>query len=373
MSIIFNQQANHHLSAKMFLDDGGNVGVQRYDEVKYDSFENFTDKQHAFFWRPTEVDLSTDKNDFKDLPNEQKHIFTSNLFRQIVLDSVQGRGPNLAFLPIATVPELENWIENWAMNETIHSRSYTHIIRNIYPDPAAVIDQVNQVPEIMECASSISKYYDELVRHNIMWQAKQFGMKIEGETYDEYEHKKALWMAINSVNALEGLRFYVSFACSWNFAELKKMEGNAKIIKLICRDENLHLGSTQFMLRTLPRDDKLFEQIKEDTKVDVYDMFFDVMKQEKAWAKYLFKDGSMIGLSEEILSDYVSFIAAKRMRTVGLDVDFSYPGSDPLPWTKNWISGKTVQVAPQEAEISSYLVSDVKQDVDADVLSGLSL
>lgn len=372
MSRVFNQEATNHLKAKMFFDEGGGPEIARYEQVRYPQFEKFTETQLSFFWRPEEVDLSKDKNDFRDLPPEQQHIFTSNLFRQILLDSVQGRGPNLIFLPVASLPEVEVWIETWGANETIHSRAYTHIIKNVYADPSAVFDKITSIPEILDCAADVSKYYDEMDRQNHLRAAVEYGL-IDESKYDEYEHKKAFWLALNSVNILEGIRFYVSFACSWNFAEQKKMEGNAKEIKLICRDENLHLGSTQYMLRTLPKDDPIYAQIEAESIPEVKRMFEEAIRQEKDWAKYLFKDGSMIGLSEEILCQYVDFIASRRMRTVGIEVDFDHPTSDPLPWTKSWISGKEVQVAPQEAEISSYLISDIRQDVDEDVLKNLSL
>lgn len=372
-SVVFNQDATDHLKAKLFLDPGGNPEIQRYERVRYDTFENFTDKQLSFFWRPEEIDLSKDRNDFRELSEAQQHIFTSNLFRQILLDSVQGRGPNLTLLPICSLPEMEDWITNWSFNETLHSRAYSHIIRNIYPNPSEVIDKIVTIPEILDCANSVTVHYDELARWNTIWQAQRLGIALANEEWDEYEHKKALWMTINSINALEGLRFYVSFACSWNFAEQKKMEGNAKSIRLICRDENLHLGSTQYILRTLPKDDKIYADIAKKTKDDVMQLFLDVVQQEKNWATYLFKHGSMIGLNAEILHQYVDWIASRRMRTIDLDVPFEHPTSDPLPWTKNWISGKEVQYAPQEAEIASYLVSDVEQDVDATTLDGLSL
>lgn len=372
-SVVFNQEATDHLKAKLFLDPGGNPEIQRYERVRYDTFENFTDKQLSFFWRPEEVDLSKDRNDFRDLPEAQQHIFTSNLFRQILLDSVQGRGPNLTLLPICSLPELEDWITNWSFNETLHSRAYTHVIRNVYPNPSDVIDKITTIPEILQCANAISEHYDNLARWNTIWQARRLGMSVAGQEWDEYEHKKALWMALNSINALEGLRFYVSFACSWNFAEQKKMEGNAKIIRLICRDENLHLGGTQYILRTLPKDDKMYADIAAKTKDDVIQLFLDVVQQEKDWATYLFKHGSMIGLNAEILHQYVTWIASRRMKTIDLEIPFDHPTSDPLPWTKNWISGKEVQYAPQEAEIASYLVSDVEQDVSASTLSELSL
>lgn len=377
---VFNRKAKNHLDAMMFFDPNGGPEIARYDEVRYQTLENFTEKQMSFFWRPEEVDLSKDKLDFRDLPPEQEHIFTSNLFRQIVLDSVQGRGVNLMFLPVATTPEAEVWCETWGTNETVHSRAYTHIIKNIYANPTEVFDKITEIKEILDCADDISKYYDELgnwnalrvVSQNKKWYSKFFSW-ITGTGYNEYEHKKAFWLALNSVNILEGIRFYVSFACSWNFAEQKKMEGNAKEIKLICRDENLHLGATQWIIKQLVKDDPDFAKIAKECHDEVLEMFMSAIKQEKDWAKYLFTKGSMIGLSEEILCQYVDYIGSRRMKTIGYEVEFEHPTSDPLPWTKQWISGKDVQVAPQEAEISSYLVSDVKQDVDDDMLGDLSL
>lgn len=372
MNKIFNTEATNHLKSKIFLDPGGIPQTARYEEVKYPQFEKFTEKQLSFFWLPQEIDISTDKSDFHNLPPEQQHIFKSNLLRQTILDSVQQRGPNLTLLPICGLPEVEVWIETWAASEAIHSRSYTHIIRNIYPNPSEIFDQINDIKEILDCATDISKYYNNLYKWNIIKESKLLEIELNC-TYNEYEHKKALWLCLNSINILEGLRFYVSFACSWNFSENKTMEGNAKIIKLICRDENLHLGSTQYMLRTLPNDDPDYIKIAAETNNEVIQMFVDVIQQEKEWAQYLFQHGSMIGLSEEILCQYVDYIASKRMRTLKLDIPFKYPTSDPLPWTKQWISGKDVQEAPQEVAVTSYLISDIKQDVDDDMLGNLEL
>ena len=342
---------------------GEPVNIARYDKQRYSIFEKLTDKQLGFFWRPEEVDLSRDGKDFKGLTDNEKHIFTSNLKRQILLDSVQGRAPSLAFLPICSLPELETWIQTWAFSETIHSRSYTHIIRNVYPDPSRVFDEMLELQEIVDCAEDISKYYDELVKWNNL-------AYDPGEFYNEYEHKKALWLCLNAVNALEGVRFYVSFACSWAFAEVKKMEGNAKIIKLIARDENVHLASTQQLLKILPKEDEDFARIQEETRDECIRMFYDVVDQEKNWARYLFKNGSMIGLNEELLCQYVDHIAAKRMGAVGLN---GKPGANPLPWTQKWISGAEVQVAPQETEITSYVIGGVKKDVDENTFKGFSL
>jgi len=283
---------------------GKQVNIARYDKQRYNIFEKLTDKQLGFFWRPEEIDLSRDGKDFKGLTDHEKHIFTSNLKRQILLDSVQGRAPSLAFLPICSLPELETWIQTWTFSETVHSRSYTHIIRNVYSDPSRVFDEMLDIQEIADCAHDISKYYDDLIAFNSVMRYN-------------YDHKKALWLWLNAVNALEGVRFYVSFACSWAFAEVKKMEGNAKIIKLIARDENVHLASTQQLLKILPKEDPDFAKIAEETKDECITMFNNVVEQEKAWAKYLFKDGSMIGLNEQLLCDYVDHIAAKRMVAIG--------------------------------------------------------
>ena len=365
MSVLDVKNKSDHTKAKMFLDSNGGLGMQRFDILKYKQFDNLTDKQLGFFWRPEEVDITKDSKDFKDLTDFEQHIFTSNLKRQILLDSVQGRSPNLAFLPIVSIPELETWIETWAFSETIHSRSYTHIIRNVYPDPSKVFDEMMSVNEIVDCSDSITEYYNSLIEYN--------RLRDSGSAkYNEYEHKKRIWMCLMSVNILEGVRFYVSFACSWAFAELKKMEGNAKIIKLIARDENVHLASTQQMLKLLPREDKDFEKIREETYDDCTKLFLDAVEQEKNWADYLFKDGSIIGLNAELLKQYVEFIASKRMHAVGQEKIFN-TGTNPLPWTQAWITGGEVQVAPQETEISSYVIGGTKQDVDKESFSGFSL
>lgn len=358
-----------------FLDPSGGVTIQRYDTMKYPSFDKFTDKQLGFFWRPEEVDTYRDGKDFKLLTDHEQHIFTSNLKRQILLDSVQGRGPVESFGSIVSLPELENWIITWTFSETIHSRSYTHIIRNVYNDPSVIFDQLMDIPEIIECAGDISKYYDDLIEgagwYNLLGEGTHTvnGKKV---VVDLYELKKKLWLALMSVNILEGVRFYVSFACSWAFAELKKMEGNAKIIKFIARDENLHLGSTQLLLKTLKKDDPVFEQIARETEAECIKMFTDAVDQEKAWADYLFKDGSMLGLNKELLSQYIEHIAMKRMTNAGLPKVYNQT-SNPLPWTQKWIAGGDVQVAPQETEITSYINGGTKQDVNADTFKGFSL
>jgi len=373
---VFDPTIKDHTKANMFLDPSGPVNLQRYDTVKYRLFDKLTDKQLGFFWRPEEVDIGKDSKDFKDLTDHEQHIFTSNLKRQILLDSVQGRSPNLALLPIVSLPEIETWIETWAFSETIHSRSYTHIIRNIYSNPSKIFDEMLKIDEIVACSTSISKHYDKLIEANGYYNLLGVGTHtVNGKkiTVDLYEIKKLLWLCLMSVNILEGVRFYVSFACSWAFAELKKMEGNAKIIKFIARDENVHLAGTQQMLKTLPQEDPDFVTIAAECEEQSIAMFMEAVEQETAWAEYLFKDGSMIGLNAELLQQYVEWITARRMRAVGLTPPYSTTASNPLPWTQKWISGSDVQVAPQETEISSYVIGGTKQDVTEDTFKGMSL
>jgi ribonucleoside-diphosphate reductase beta chain len=356
--MILKKNKKSHLTKNMFLDE--EVDIQRFDILKYPQLDKITEKQLGFFWRPEEVDISKDKKDFESLSPHEQHIFTSNLKRQILLDSVQGRAPNLAFLPIASLPEVENWIETWSFFETIHSRSYTHIIRNVYPDPSVVFDGMLDIKEILDCGKDIAQYYDDLMDANA------------GPT-NVHDHKKALWMAMLSANALEGVRFYVSFACSWAFAELKKMEGNAKIIKFIARDENTHLAGTTTILKKMQQEDKDFVKIAKEMENESVKLYVDVIEQEKQWAKYLFQDGSMIGLNEKLLGDYVEWIGCKRMRALGMQCPYSVSQQNPLPWTEKWIGGGNVQVAPQETEITSYITGGVKQDVDTDTLSKFEL
>ena len=372
---VLNTNMNDHTTAKMFFDEE-DLGMQRYDTLKYRAFDKLTDKQLGFFWRPEEIDILRDASDFKNLTEHEQHIFTSNLKRQIVLDSVQGRAPAESFGSIVGIPELENWIITWTFSETIHSRSYTHIIRNIYSNPSKVFDEMMNINEIVDCADSISKHYDKLIEMTKWYQLLGEGIhEVNGKTIkiDLYDLKKLLYLCIASVNILEGVRFYVSFACSWAFAELKKMEGNAKIIKLIARDENVHLGSTQQILKLLPQDDPEFIKIAKECEKEVIDMFIEAVEQEKQWADYLFKDGSMIGLNAQLLKDYIEWIGNKRITAIGLSSPYSVPRANPLPWTQKWISGAEVQVAPQETEISSYIIGGTKQDVTNESFKGFSL
>ena len=375
MSVFNLNNKTKHTEALAFLDPSGPVTIQRYETLKYKQFDKLTDKQLGFFWRPEEVDVTRDAKDFKELTKHEQHIFTSNLKRQILLDSVQGRSPSLALLPFVSIPELETWINTWTFNETVHSRSYTHIIRNVYSDPSQVFDELLELEPIVNCAIDISKYYDDVIEYGGFFNLLGAGTHtINGNEFvvDTYELKKKLWLAINSVNALEGIRFYVSFACSWAFAELKKMEGNAKIIKLICRDENVHLASTQTLIKLLPQDDPDFAKIKEETADLCTEMFLAAADQEKDWAEYLFKDGSMIGLNKQLLCDYVDWLTCKRMTAVGLHCGIKV-GSNPLPWTQKWIAGAEVQVAPQETEITQYVIGGTKQDVTENTFKGFSL
>tara|TARA_B110000259_G_C14030095_1_gene406303 strand:- start:661 stop:1788 length:1128 start_codon:yes stop_codon:yes gene_type:complete len=375
MSVFDVQNRVDHTSVASFLDPTGGPTIQRYDTLKYKQFDQLTDKQLGFFWRPEEVDIYQDAKDFKALTEHEQHIFTSNLKRQILLDSVQGRAPAESFGSIVSLPELENWIITWTFSETIHSRSYTHIIRNIYSNPSKIFDEMLDVKEIADCADSITSYYDDLIGMAGYYNLLGIGTHtVNGKkvVVDLYQLKKLLYLCLMSVNILEGVRFYVSFACSWAFAELKKMEGNAKIIKLIARDENLHLASTQMMIKLLKQEDKDFVKIEEETREECTQMFVDAVDQEKQWAKYLFKDGSMIGLNTELLSQYIEFIATRRMTNVKLISPYSIK-SNPLPWTQKWISGADVQVAPQETEITSYVQGGTKQDVSSDTFKGFSL
>ncbi|MBM7035925.1 class Ia ribonucleoside-diphosphate reductase subunit beta [Vibrio ulleungensis] len=364
----FTQKKNDQLKEPMFF--GQPVNVARYDQQKFEIFEKLIEKQLSFFWRPEEVDVSSDRIDYNNLPEHEKHIFISNLKYQTLLDSIQGRSPNVALLPLVSLPELETWIETWSFSETIHSRSYTHIIRNIVKDPAVVFDDIVENEHIVKRAKDISHYYDDLIAMTGDYHRLGEGThQINGETVNVslYELKKQLYKCLMSVNALEAIRFYVSFACSFAFAERELMEGNAKIIKLIARDEALHLNGTQHMVNLLRngQDDFTFMQIAEECKQDCFDLFKEAAEQEKEWAEYLFKDGSMIGLNKDILCQYVEYITNVRMQAVGLDAAYPDATSNPIPWINAWLSSDNVQVAPQEAEISSYLVGQIDNEVSA--------
>ena len=373
---IFPKVDNDQLKEPMFF--GQPVNVARYDQQKYPIFEKLIEKQLSFFWRPEEVDVSRDRIDYQALPEHEKHIFISNLKYQTLLDSIQGRSPNVAFLPLVSIPELETWIETWSFSETIHSRSYTHIIRNIVNDPSVIFDDIVRNENIRARASDISSYYDNLIRDTMLYSQLGEGDHIvNGEPYrvDEYELKKKLYLCLMNVNILEAIRFYVSFACSFAFAERELMEGNAKIIRLIARDEALHLTGTQHMLNIMRsgQDDPEFAKIAREVEQECFDMFKDAAQQEKQWADYLFRDGSMIGLNKDILSQYVEYITNIRMAAVGLKPAFEKAKNNPIPWINTWLASDTVQVAPQEVELSSYLVGQIDSQVSADDLRGFEL
>jgi len=375
----FNTKAKKYdNNIKMFMDFDNAYPIARYDTMKYKQFDLLTEKQWSVFWRPEERVLTTDISDFKSLTKHEKFIFTENLKRQILLDSVQGRAPATVFAPIATLPEIETWIMAWTFFETIHSKSYTYIIQNLYANPSIVFDGIMDIKEIVDCAKDISKYYDDLDYYNKLVSIYGYGKTIDDPkkkgkklTISSYDHKKKLWLAMNAVNALEGIRFYVSFACSWAFAENRKMVGNAGIIQSICWDENLHLTSTQKILSLLPSDDEDYVNIKKETEKEIISMFNDVIKQEKQWADYLFKDGALLGLNADILKTYVDYIAGKRMSAIG--IKHTKTNINPLPWTNNWITGQGKQVAPQETEENKYLVGSIVFDDAEDTFKDFNL
>jgi len=352
---VFNQSNVDFTKQPMFFGEDQNV--QRFDTFKYPVFDKLTQTQLGYFWRPEEVSLQKDRADFMSFRPEQKHIFTSNLKYQTLLDSVQGRGPVIAFLPYCSLPELESCIVAWDFFETIHSRSYTHIIKNIYSDPAEVFDTIVEDEEILKRAKSVTKYYDDFIEY-----AKQWDVNGKGSTK---VLKKKLFLAMMNVNLLEGLRFYVSFACTFAFGELKLMEGSAKILSLIARDESQHLAITTHIIKNWQAgDDKEMKSILKDCDAEVIKMFKQVVDEEKAWSKFLFKDGSIIGLNEKLLGNYVEWTANKRLRALGYNALYDHSAiQNPLPWTTHWLSSKGMQVAPQETEVESYIVGGIKQDV----------
>ena len=374
---VFNTKDIDTKKQPMFF--GAPLGVQRYDNFKYPQFENLTKQQLGYFWRPEEVSLQKDRGDYQSLRPEQKHIYTSNLKYQIMLDSVQGRAPGMAFLPYCSLPELEACMEVWSFMEMIHSRSYTYVIKNVYSDPSEVFDTIIKDDRILERAASVTESYDNFINY-----AQEYGQSSAWKD-DMRDHpnsewtrkdlKKHLYRAVANVNILEGIRFYVSFACSFAFGELKLMEGSAKIISLIARDENQHLALTQNIINNWRKGDDpdMVEIVKEEEQW-TYEMFDRCVHEEKMWAEYLFKDGSMIGLNDKLLHQYVEWIANKRMKSIGLKPQYDIPArNNPLPWTEHWISSKGLQVAPQETEVESYVVGGIKQDVKKDTFSGFKL
>ena len=376
---VFNTKEVNTKKQPMFF--GKPLGVQRYDNFKYPVFDKLTTQQLGYFWRPEEVSLQKDRGDYQTLRPEQKHIYTSNLKYQIMLDSVQGRAPGMAFIPYCSLPELEACMEVWGFMEMIHSRSYTYIIKNVYPDASEVFDTIIKEPKILERAASVTESYDDFINEaqqwgqSSLWRDMDKSLNTSLPVLEMKEVKRKLYRAVANVNILEGIRFYVSFACSFAFGELKLMEGSAKIISLIARDENQHLVITQSIINNWRKgDDPEMVQIMKEEEEWTYQMFDKCVNEEKKWAEYLFKDGSMIGLNDKLLYQYVEWIANKRIRSIGLKQQYDVPAkNNPLPWTTHWISSKGLQVAPQETEVESYMVGGIKQDVKKDTFSGFKL
>tara|TARA_B100001250_G_scaffold400710_1_gene411610 strand:- start:8668 stop:9798 length:1131 start_codon:yes stop_codon:yes gene_type:complete len=374
---VFNSNRVETSKQPMFF--GAPLSVQRYDSYKYPTFDRLTQQQLGYFWRPEEVSLQKDRADYAQLTENQKHIFTSNLKYQIMLDSVQGRAPGMAFIPYCSLPELEACMTVWQFMEMIHSRSYTYIIKNVYSNPSDVFDTILEDENILSRAASVTKSYDEFINY-----AQEYGQS-NAWRHDMRSHinsewtvrdlKRKLYLAVANVNILEGIRFYVSFACSFAFGENRLMEGSAKILSLIARDENQHLVLTQNILKNWKNgDDPEMAAITEEMKPVVIDMFKKCVDEEKAWAQYLFKDGTMIGLNDRLLFNYVEWIANRRMKSIGLDTIYDVPlRNNPLPWTEHWLNSKGQQNAPQETEIESYVVGGIKQDVKENTFSGFKL
>ena len=375
---VFNKQAVD--TTKQFMFFGAPLSVQRYDQYRFPTFDKLTQQQLGYFWRPEEVSLQKDRADYAQLTDHQRHIFTSNLKYQIMLDSVQGRAPGMAFIPYCSLPELEACMQVWQFMEMIHSRSYTYIIKNVYADPADVFDTILQDYNILSRAESVTESYDNFLNYaheydqSNLW--KPDWKEHPNSEWTKKDLKRKLYRAVANVNILEGIRFYVSFACSFAFGENKLMEGSAKILSLISRDESQHLVLTQQIMRNWAngKDDPEMEVIAREEKDTVTEMFKKTVDEEKAWANYLFKDGSMIGLNDKLLHQYVEWIANKRMRAIGLDPIYNAPAkNNPLPWTEHWLNSKGQQNAPQETEIESYVVGGIKQDIKEDTFSGFSL
>ncbi len=374
---VFNTEQVDTKKQPMFF--GQPLGIQRYDSYKYPVFDRLTTQQLGYFWRPEEVSLQKDRGDYQTLRPEQKHIYTSNLKYQIMLDSVQGRGPGMAFIPYCSLPELEACMEVWGFMEMIHSRSYTYIIKNVYANPSEVFDKILDNDRILERSATVTHSYDDFINS-----AQEYGTSAawrhaqEGAGHfkqERYELKRKLYRAIANVNILEGIRFYVSFACSFAFGELKLMEGSAKIISLIARDESQHLILTQKIIHKWKKgDDPEMIEIAKEEEDNVRQMFLKAVDEEKDWARYLFEKGSMIGLNDRLLCQYIEWIANRRMKAIGLKPEFDISAkNNPLPWTNHWLNSKGQQNAPQETEIESYVVGGIKQNVNEDTFANFEL
>ena len=353
-----------YLQRKMFLDPAGPVTIQRFEEVKYNKLVKFEQEARGFFWVPEEVNLSKDAQDFKESSDTVRHIFTSNLLRQTALDSLQGRGPSQIFTPVIGIPELESLVYNWTFFETnIHSRSYSHIIRNIYNVPKEVFNTIHDTKEIVDMASSVGKYYDELHRLNCQ--------KELNENVTEAEHIDAIWMALNASYALEAFRFMVSFATSLAMVENKIFIGNGNIISLILQDEILHRDWTAWMINQVVKEDPRFARAKEEKANEVYAMYQDVIREEKEWADYLFQKGPVIGLNATILKDFVDWTAVNALKEIGIKYQHSAPRSTPIPWFNKHVDTHKKQTALQENESTNYVIGVMSDDISYDELPQL--
>ena len=375
---VFNK--NKVDTTKQYMFFGAPLSVQRYDSYKFPTFDRLTQQQLGYFWRPEEVSLQKDRADYGQLNELQKHIFTSNLKYQIMIESVQGRAPGMAFIPYCSLPELEACMQAWQFMEMIHSRSYTYIIKNVYSDPSDVFDTILEDDNILSRAESVTESYDNFINYAHEYdQSNNWKPDWKDHINAEWTRKdlkRSLYRAVANVNILEGIRFYVSFACSFAFGENKLMEGSAKILSLIARDESQHLVLTQQIMKNWSegKDDPEMQEIAEEEKEVVTQMFKKCVDEEKSWADYLFKDGSMIGLNDRLLHQYVEWIANRRMRAIGLKPIYDQPlRNNPLPWTEHWLNSKGQQNAPQETEIESYVVGGIKQDVTENTFAGFAL
>jgi ribonucleoside-diphosphate reductase beta chain len=328
-------------SDKLFFGESGHA-LARYDVQRHPIFSTVNKKMRSLYWNPEEVDLSQEKASFNKMNDAEQFVFTSNLKRQILLDSIQGRAPSLVFLPSCTDSSLENAITTWAFFEGIHSESYTHIIRSIYPDPSVVFDTIPEIQPIADCATSTTAAYDAMIYN---------------------PNKENLYLALASANALEALRFYVSFACSFSFAERGMVEGSAKEIRLIARDETQHLALVQHIIKRLSKDDPEFIQIIGDLRPQAIALFDEAAEQERIWAEYIFQHGSILGLNTGILVDYVDYLLPRRKAAAGLSTSTKFEKSHPLPWVEKYLTDSAYQVAPQEAEGVAYLTSSLRNDV----------
>ena len=353
-----------YLNRKMFLDPAGPVTIQRFEEVKYNKLQKFEQEARGFFWVPEEISLTKDSQDFKDASDTVKHIFTSNLLRQTALDSLQGRGPTQVFTPVCSIPELESLMYNWGFFETnIHSRSYSHIIRNIYNVPKDVFNTIHDTQEIVNMASSVGAYYDKLHLINCL--------KETGEKIDEKIHIKAIYLALHASYALEAFRFMVSFATSLAMVENKIFIGNGNIIQLILQDEILHKDWTAFLINQVVKEDPRFAAAKAECEQEVYQMYLDVIREEKEWADYLFKFGPVIGLNANILKDFVDYTAANALKEIGIKYQTTAPKSTPIPWFNKHVNTSNKQTALQESESTNYVIGIMSDTLDYDDLPNL--